>query len=131
MTRSFLPRPNNSRCFQRYIATLLLFALAWDLAIDSIPPIQALRNLADNRASIFSTEQGSPADDHSGCGIPGHVCALSHHHFPAVVGTTHFMISVAALFVAKSEGTPAAKHATVVYDFIRGPPSLLTLLHSI
>ena len=131
MKRGPLQFPNKPTFFQRYVATLLLLFFAWDFVLDSVPPIHAVRDLGDIPASIFSGEQRSPADNHPGCGIPGHVCALSHHHFPAVVGITHFTISVAALLVAKSERTPAAEYASVISDLIRGPPSLLTPLYSI
>ena len=112
--------------FRQYVAALLLLFFAWDIVLDSAPPIHAVRDLSGDAAvSVSSGSTANPDGDHPDCGIPGHGCALSHHHhFPAVLGSTNFTISVAVLHLAKSDKVPATGHSLLSHHPIRAPPSI-------
>src|SRR5260221_3436012 len=108
-----LQTSTRSRFFRQYIATLLLLFFAWDIVLDSLPPIHVIRDLSGGpTVSISSPGTGNPADDHPDCGLPDHGCALTHHHhFPALLRSARFSIVVAAISQPKSEIVPMTGHS--------------------
>src|ERR1035441_2460986 len=129
MLRHLLQIPNRSKLFRQSIAALLLLFFAWDIVLDSAPPVHAVQDLpGDPVVSISSGRQDNTGNTNDGdpdCGMPDHGCALSHHHhFPAVLSSTNVTILVAALLLAKSDKVPATGHSPLSHHPIRAPPCI-------
>jgi hypothetical protein len=113
---------SSSRPFRRSVCALLLLFFLWDIAWHTMP-LGHLHDLFAAGTSILDGSSAAPADP--GCGIPGHGCALSHHHhYPAIVGSTRLPIHVASLYVSRSEVSPATQHRATPAGLIRAPPSV-------
>ena len=124
MQRRFLRGPIQSKFFRQYVATCLLLFFAWDIVLDSVPPLHAILDFSGGSVvSISSSAPGNPDTDHPDCGIPGHGCALSHHHhFPAILGFSNFTILVAAVCLLASNIVPSPGHVSPSSHPIRAPP---------
>jgi len=124
MARRLVRLPTILVLLRTYVAALLLLFFAGDLLLDAFPPVHTAQDFPTGPAvSASNSGAENPADDFPGCGIPGHACALSHHHhFPAVLSTNIFTILVATLHVVKSEIVPRMGHSPASNYPIRAPP---------
>ena len=108
--------------FWRQCAMLLLLVVVWDICFDLIAPLHADLDASFSGVGITDTSGADP-ESHPGCGLPDHSCVLSHHHhFPALVSTTQFVVSAVA-----SNGAERTSQVKTIYipqanRHIRAPP---------
>ena len=101
----------------------MLFVVVWDICFDLIAPLHADLEASFSGVGIADTSGADP-ESHPGCGVPDHSCVLSHHHhFPALVSTTQFIISVITSHRPEGAAQVKAAHIPKAYRHIRAPPA--------
>ncbi len=120
-----LRSPQRAKPRRRRLAQALLFVFVWDLGFHLLAPLHSLPNLAPAEMMLAGDEDTGSSDDHSDCGMPGHGCALSHHHhFPALLSHSYFTIPLRALRPAEWVYRVPIGHTPLAAGLIRAPPSL-------
>ena len=106
----------------RQCALLMLLMVVWDICFDLIAPLHANPGASFPGVGITDTSEADP-ESHPGCGIPDHSCVLSHHHhFPALVSTTQFVIFAIARPRPEGAEQVNAVHIPQANRLIRAPP---------
>jgi hypothetical protein len=99
---------------------VLLFVFVWDIGFELLAPLHLDAETQLAPVQIAGTDETEP---HPDCGLPDHQCALSHHHhFPAIVSATPFIISPVSGHRSEGAAQVQASHIPQAYRQIRAPP---------
>ena len=108
--------------FWRQCALLMLLLVVWDICFDLLAPLHADLDASFSGVGVTGSSEADP-ESHPGCGIPDHSCVLSHHHhFPALVSTTQFVIFAIARPRPEGAEQVNAVHIPQANRLIRAPP---------
>ena len=108
---------------QRVCSFLLALAFIWDIGFHLIASPHGLFEASGSTTEITP---GGGGDMDPDCGVPGHGCALSHHHhFPALVTTSQFLIAPVALTSESGALPTVVAHRSISSRLIRAPPFAL------
>ena len=114
-------RRKGSECLRKTCAFLMALVFVWDIGFHLLAPLHAISNGSESISSFAGESNTDPDPD---CGIPGHGCALSHHHhFPALVSTAQFVISAVACRRPVGASTISAIYVPREHRQIRAPPA--------
>ena len=103
----------------------MLLVFVWDICFDLVAPLHVEPGVSVSGVGITDTS-GRDTESHPDCGLPDHDCALSHHHhFPALVSATQFVIFAVASNGPEGAAQGKAVHIPHANRHIRAPPAEL------